>query len=582
VKIFERNCRTFLLIGIKLAVVACLYSCAGGPRKEARSTSLEPSNGLSDQQKLQSDATNTKGQNNPSSIEILNENHFHDTLTGLQEPIAEYKEKLDVSQSLVEGRFESDERIQPLEANGDCEYYFKSTVKSNISFPYSAENLSIAVDIKLTSSRLVGEIKIASGSGNAAFDAQVERGIRRTGELPTVCPTDIFVVVRHDQKNLLGSAPVLRETHSQKSRNVSLSATVPTEAEREAVKNSDLSPSSLVVKNDTVLDENLNSKNNENALSIRHAPPENKINDSIGKNGVKKSVEQASKDKQSTLRNLDGDWYSYKWKYGYTLKDGIGYATITNTSNYAVGQEIVRLTSVGDKTFTGESIHSDGKIYKVNVTLQSDGRLFFEDEKNVQWAMERIKIADLVQIKQKLLLNTDASPTPSASDQLHKDKKISSKFNQKQFIQLVRQAQNSYRLAMTDMQRDGVKAKRDKAICEIARNSGGLIVSNWVGKIINLSANGEGKGVLGIEIAPSVTIKTWNSSLSDVLHHTLIEPGSKLFEKSSAMKIGQIVQFSGTFHPGPDPECIYEANITLNGKVSEPEFIMTFSDIKKK
>jgi hypothetical protein len=196
--------------------------------------------------------------------------------------------------------------------------------------------------------------------------------------------------------------------------------------------------------------------------------------------------------------------------------------------------------------------------------------------------MDRIKISDLVQIKQKLRLDAEASAEPSNVDRIQKDIKVLSKFNQKQFIQIVRQGQSSLRVVTNDMQRGGVKAKRDKAICEMVRNIGGLNVSNWVGKIINLSSNGDGKGVLGIEIAPGITVKTWNNSLSDVLHHTLIDPSSKLFEKASAVKIGQMVHFSGSFHPGSETECVYEASITLNGKISEPEFVMTFSDIKKK
>ena len=581
-KIFERNCRSFSLIAFKLALVTCLYSCAGSPRKEARSTSVESSVDSSDRQKLQSGAVNIPVQNNSSPVESVNSNHLHETPTESQEPGVGDQEKLDISQLTSEKNFDSDEQIQPPERDGECERYFKNTVKSNISFPYAAKDLIVGVVIKLTSSHLVGDLKVTSRSGNPAFDAQVERGIRRAGEVPAVCPTDIFVVLHHDQKHLLGLAPVFTDLKPQKPRDNTLSAIAPSDAEHAVAGYVGLSPSELVAKNDASFDPNLKSKNTEDTLSISPAASEKRIKDSEEKNGVRESVEQAKTDKASALKNLDGDWYSYKWKYGYTLKDGIGYATITNTPNFEVGQEIVRLAAVSNNTFSGDNIYKDGKFYKVKVTLQADGKLLFEGEKNVNWTMERIKIADLVQIKQKSRLDAEASAEPSASDRIQKDEKISSRFNQKQFIQIVRQAQSSSRVATNDMQRGGVKAKRDKAICELARNSGGLNVSSWVGKIINLSANGDGKGVLGIELAPGISVKTWNNSLSDVLHHTLINPSSKLFEKASAMKVGQMVQFSGTFHPGSEPECVYEASITLNGKISEPEFIMTFSDIKKK
>ena len=581
-KIFERNCRYLSLIAFKLVLVTCLCSCAGSPRKEARSSPAETNIDSSDRKKLQSDAVHTPAQNDSAPEESVDIQRSHETLIKLQEPYLGVQEKLDVSELVVEKNFDNDEQIQPLERDGECERYFKNTVKSNISFPYAGKDLVIRVAIKLSSSHLIEALTVTSASGNTAFDAQVVRGILRAGELPAICPMDVVFVVRHDQKNLLGSSPVFTDRKSQKPRAIGPSEIVPPDSERRATENGGPSNSEHITKNDATVVQNLNSKSNEGALSIDSTATDNKIKNAGEKNGVKEPVEQVKIENASALKNLDGDWYSYKWKYGFTLKDGIGYATISNPSNVEVGQEIVRLTAVGNNTFAGEYLYKDGKFYKVKVTLQEDGRLSFEDEKNANWAMDRIKIADLVQIKQRLRLDVEASATPSTPDRIHKDEKILSKLNQKQFIQIVRQAQSSSRVASNEMVRGGIKVKRDKAICELVKSSGGLNVSGWVGKLVNLSANGDGQGVLGIQIAPGITVKTWNNSLSDVLHHTLINPSSKLFEKASAMKIGQMVQFSGTFHPGSEPECVYEASITLNGKISEPEFIMTFSDVKKK
>jgi hypothetical protein len=90
------------------------------------------------------------------------------------------------------------------------------------------------------------------------------------------------------------------------------------------------------------------------------------------------------------IGQLDGDWYSYKWKYGYSLNSGKGIAFATNSPNFKLGQEIVRLTAVGKNSFVGENIYKDGKFYKVKATLQPDGKLLFEGEKNVKWEMEKI------------------------------------------------------------------------------------------------------------------------------------------------------------------------------------------------
>jgi len=90
------------------------------------------------------------------------------------------------------------------------------------------------------------------------------------------------------------------------------------------------------------------------------------------------------------ISQLDGDWYSFKWKYGYSLSNGKGVAFATNSPNFKVGQEIVRLTAVGKNSFVGENVYKDGKFHKDKATLDPDGRLLFEGEKNVKWEMERI------------------------------------------------------------------------------------------------------------------------------------------------------------------------------------------------
>jgi hypothetical protein len=99
------------------------------------------------------------------------------------------------------------------------------------------------------------------------------------------------------------------------------------------------------------------------------------------------------------IESLNGEWYSHEWKYGYTLDSGKGYATITNSPHFEIGQEIVRLTPVGRGSFVGENIYKDGKFYKVKATLQANGTLVFEGEKNVKWTMMRISSNELKTLK---------------------------------------------------------------------------------------------------------------------------------------------------------------------------------------
>src|SRR3954453_11128023 len=89
----------------------------------------------------------------------------------------------------------------------------------------------------------------------------------------------------------------------------------------------------------------------------------------------------------------------------------------------------------------------------------------------------------------------------------------------------------------------GSRPARAPEICAVLKGLGAV---NWVRKISTLSSNSEGKGVLEIEIANDIHVKTWNNALSDISDQTLIDPGSTLFAKISALKVGQKVVFSGT------------------------------------
>ena len=96
---------------------------------------------------------------------------------------------------------------------------------------------------------------------------------------------------------------------------------------------------------------------------------------------------------QTPIQRLDGDWYSTQWGYSYTLKNGVGIATSTNSPNFQVGQNIIQLSATSATTFSGQQIYTDGKFYRVNVTLLADGRLYFEGEKNAKWVMDRVVVA---------------------------------------------------------------------------------------------------------------------------------------------------------------------------------------------
>lgn len=141
------------------------------------------------------------------------------------------------------------------------------------------------------------------------------------------------------------------------------------------------------------------------------------------------------------------------------------------------------------------------------------------------------------------------------------------------FIQVVQTAQSKSHSAINDMQKGGIKAEREKGICKIIKGE----AKNWVGKIIRIDANSDGKGVLEIEIAEKIKVKTWDNAFSDTGDDTLLSPDSEIFKTASAMKVGQSVKFSGAFFRGEDGACLKEGSITLDGKITDPEFIFRFS-----
>lgn len=156
------------------------------------------------------------------------------------------------------------------------------------------------------------------------------------------------------------------------------------------------------------------------------------------------------------------------------------------------------------------------------------------------------------------------TPTPLPKDELA-------------FYEIIKSAQSQNSAASNDMQRGGIKAKRDKAVCNLLKK---LKIKDWVGEIATISANSDGKGIVSIALAKGITLQTWNNEYSDMEDKTLLNPDSKIFQEVSSMSVGQMVRFSGSFRPGIEGECVKEGSLRLEGKLSEPEFIFRFSNIE--
>jgi Sel1 repeat len=143
-------------------------------------------------------------------------------------------------------------------------------------------------------------------------------------------------------------------------------------------------------------------------------------------------------------------------------------------------------------------------------------------------------------------------------------------------IAAVERARAAYAAGANDMAKGGARPARAKEICAVLKNDNRI--DHWVGNVETLSSNSDGLGVLSIQIAKGISIKTWNNAISDVVDKTLIDPDATVFKQAVALKIGQRVTFGGSFIPSP-PDCIREGSLTLEGSLTKPEFIFRFSNI---
>lgn len=130
--------------------------------------------------------------------------------------------------------------------------------------------------------------------------------------------------------------------------------------------------------------------------------------------------------------------------------------------------------------------------------------------------------------------------------------------------------------APNDMAMAGFRHDRAVAVCDLL---GGLLISNWTGTIEDIDSTGSGDGVLAVTISPQITLSTSNNNFSNALDQTAIPPGTPLFNKVSAMKVGDKVEFSGQFLQS-DQDCIQEGSITTEGSMDDPNYSFRFTSVE--
>jgi phospholipid-binding lipoprotein MlaA len=134
--------------------------------------------------------------------------------------------------------------------------------------------------------------------------------------------------------------------------------------------------------------------------------------------------------------------------------------------------------------------------------------------------------------------------------------------------------------AETDLQRANVLNVRSETMCESVPDGD---VTDWIGTVVTVDANGEGKAVVVVSIEEDIEIGTWNNALSDSGDRTLIEQGSELYDAALELAPGDSVRFSGTLKSGSESNdrCYYTSNLTEVMSIESPDYIITFSELQK-
>lgn len=171
--------------------------------------------------------------------------------------------------------------------------------------------------------------------------------------------------------------------------------------------------------------------------------------------------------------------------------------------------------------------------------------------------------------------DSPSQDSPSAQDSPFDRVRANMPREQTSVIAAVDAARQQYAAGSNDMAKGAARPARARAVCAALPNR---VANGWIGGVDSLSTNGEGKGVLKLEIDRDIHVKTWNNSLSDIADKTLIDPSSNLFATASKLQEGQLVRFSGNFFDS-QTDCIRDSSLSLSGSIRNPEFIFSFQTL---
>ncbi len=150
--------------------------------------------------------------------------------------------------------------------------------------------------------------------------------------------------------------------------------------------------------------------------------------------------------------------------------------------------------------------------------------------------------------------------------------------SQRDFLARTADYRQRFQSTANELQQSALRDERRSALLK-ALNSG-LTVERWTGTLRKLETNTEGKAIVTVRLAPGVDLLTWNNSISDAMHQTMIDKGTSLYAALMTMSVGDPVTVSGSFLSS-DQDGVWETSMTIDGSMTAPEFLFHFTNISK-
>ena len=103
-------------------------------------------------------------------------------------------------------------------------------------------------------------------------------------------------------------------------------------------------------------------------------------------------------------------------------------------------------------------------------------------------------------------------------------------------------------------------------------------VQNWAGVVTKLDSTASGAGILAVMFASGAVAETESMDMGPIGDHTLLTPGSAVFNAATKLSVGEAVTFSGHFFPSA-ATCFKEMSLTTSDMMHKAHYEFMFTAV---